>query len=313
MVLLLNGSQLRAEELGEPGENGTPREQALEHLLSERESLEALEKSIVAARELGVGDQAILEARFLFHVDQRDDEAIAALVPEFMRRKETFDMAESEIFATVDDWLAVTEYVQSIAALQKGDQAAFKKHITEAFWLSPRQGAAFAPHIDRIRLKDAMKGLRVDFERKFRTCLVDGEVSLGEVLGKREAMLLHFWSPWSRECEVTLPEFMVAAEYLEKKGIAVVSVLPETTERVIVDARMMLAELKVKLPGGWLVDFKKESLTQRLRVQSVPTMVLLSTEGAVLFNGHPADEMLWQALAKINEEIERPEFGQGED
>ena len=65
-----------------------------------------------------------------------------------------------------EDWLAVIEYVQAIAALKKGDKAAFKTHITEAFWLSPRQASAFAPHIDRMRLEEAMRAVKIDFETK---------------------------------------------------------------------------------------------------------------------------------------------------
>ena len=35
-------------------------------------------------------EQAILEARFLYHVDRREDDAIAAMLPEFLKQQEHF-------------------------------------------------------------------------------------------------------------------------------------------------------------------------------------------------------------------------------
>ena len=117
----------------------SPRAAAMEHLFAERESPAALQAAIEQARKHNISEQAILEARFLFLVDRHDDDAIAALLPEFVKHRATFNLDDSKIFACKEDWLAVNEYVEAIAALNKGDKAAFKQHITEAFWLSPRR------------------------------------------------------------------------------------------------------------------------------------------------------------------------------
>jgi len=285
----------------------SPKEDALEQLLSERESKEALDKAIADARKLEISEQVILEARFLFHVDRAEDAEIAALLPDFLKQSEKFKLTESEVFGSEDDWLAVVQYVQAIDAMQKGDKDAFKKHITEAFWLSPRQGAAFAPHIDRIRLMDAMKAIRVDMARPYKNILEADSVSIGEILGKRKGILLHFWSPWSRECEATLPDFFLTAEHLITKDVAVVSILPETSAKVMTDAKAMLESTEKKIPGAWIVDTKKSPISYKLRIQSVPAVVLISSEGSVLYNGHPANEEFWKALEKLNPTIERPE------
>ncbi|MDP4625145.1 MAG: hypothetical protein NWT08_08405 [Akkermansiaceae bacterium] len=301
--------QLAAGQAVQPGDLVmTPKEDAIEELLSIRESPEALTEAIVAARSLEVPEQVILEARFLFHVDRAEDKEIAELLPEFEKQKEKFDLAESEIFASVDDWLAVTEYVTALDALDRGDKAGFKQHITEAFWLSPRQGAAFAPHIDRIRLMDAMKSVRVNFEKPYKKTLEEGTVTLGEILGDRKALLLHFWSPWSRECEATLVDFFITADHLNSKGVAVASMLPETSEKVAVDARLMLAATEKDAPGAWIVDTKKSPLAAKLRVQSVPAVVIISRDGRVLFNGHPTNDDFWRALEEIDPGILRPEM-----
>lgn len=286
----------------------TPKEDAIEQLLSERESPEALDKAIAEARKQGVAEQAILEARFLFHVDRAEDAEIAALLPEFLAQKDKFKLADSEIFGSPDDWLAVTEYVQALAALGKGDKDGFKKHITEAFWLSPKQGAAFAPHIDRIRLMDAMKAVRVDFEKPYLDTVSRKQVTLGQTLAGRKGLLLHFWSPWSRECEATLPDFFITAEHLIGKDVAVASILPETSGKVMADAKAMLEATGKKIPGAWIVDTKKNPISAKLRVQSVPAVVLISAEGRILFNGHPTDDEFWRSLGKLNPAILRPEM-----
>ena len=309
---LLGVSSLVAQQ-EQPQESPlSPKEDAIEQLLSERESPEALQKAIAAARALKVSEQAILEARFLFHVDRAEDKEIAALLPEFLAFKDKFKLDDSEIFAGVDDWLAVTEYVQAIAALEKGDKDGFKRHITEAFWLSPRQGAAFAPHIDRIRLVDAMKAVRIDFKKEYNDTLTGKPLALGSILGERKGLLLHFWSPWSQECEATLADFLITADYLAVNNVAVASILPETSAKVIADAKTMLGAAGKKISGSWIVDSKKSSICSLLKVQSVPVVVLVSSEGSILFNGHPTDEEFWRSLEKINPKIVRPEMREGD-
>lgn len=291
-----------------------PREAALEHLLSERESPEALTRAIEAALKQGVGEQAILEARFLYHVDRGEDEALAALAPEFVKRRETWKIDESEIFAVREDWLAVVEYVQAIAALVKGDRDAFKKHITEAFWLSPRQGAAFAPHIDRMRLEDAMRAITLDFAATRLTPLAGGEARpLSAYMERKKAMLIHFWSPWSRESEASMPDFVTLASDLLSKDVAVVSILPERSEKVVAEARKMVAELGSAPSGVWLLDQSQRPLSRDLRVQNIPVMILVSTDGKIIFNGHPTDDALWTGLAEINPDFKRPFVPDRED
>jgi len=284
----------------------SPRDAALEKLFAERESPAALQAAIEQARKQDIGEQAILEARFLFLVDRHDDEGIAALLPEFTKRRDSFNLDDSKIFACKEDWLAVNEYVEAIAALNKGDKATFKQHITEAFWLSPRQAAAFAPHIEQLRLEDAMRSIKIDFAAEFST-IADGKPeSLKNLIGGHKALLLHFWSPWSEECQAAMPDFVVAAKSLEANKIAVVSVIPEDSATVLADARAALKALGKTPPGAWLIDTKTHSLNRQLRVQTLPAMVLVATDGLILFNGHPADDALWKALAKVNPAIRRP-------
>ena len=288
-------------------------ETPLERIFSERGSPEKFDAAIAQAKESGVGPQPILEARFLYYVDRHNDDAIAGLLPEFEKQTKDFDIEYSEIFATQEDWLAVCEYVRAIQSLKQDDKDGFKKHITEAFWLSPRQGAAFAPHIDRMRLNEAMAAVTIDFTKSYDSLFKDDPLPLAGLIKDKKALLLHFWSPWSRECEETMPDFLITAKELLSKEINVASILPENSPEVLTDARELVATLGDKPPGKWLIDKKQGSLNRLLRIQSVPTVVLISPNGHVLYNGHPADSGFWDSLMKINPELTRPASSESPD
>ena len=282
------------------------RDVIIDNLLSERDSEKALQAIIADARKNNISEQAILEARFLFHVDRREDQAIATMLPEFLAQRERFKIQDSVIFGVKEDWLAVTEYVQAIAALGKGDKDAFKKHITEAFWLSPRQASAFAPHIDRMRLEEAMRSVKIDFTVPFASLGGGDPVPLGKLIAGRKAMVLHFWSPVSRDSEATLPDYAITAKTLGGKGIAMVSLLPENNPELLANARTLLHGAKAEDAGAWLIDNKENPLARDLRIQVIPVFVLVSNEGRVLFNGDPGDDGFWEALRKIDPSISRP-------
>ncbi len=302
-----------AESASPPVEPGsTKREVALDNLLSERESISAFDKVITEAKASGISDQAILEARFLFHVDRHEDDAIAALLPDFLKLRDQFVIGDSAIFAVKEDWLAVIEYVQAIAALKKGDKAAFKTHITEAFWLSPRQASAFAPHVDRMRLEENMRLVKIDFESKLLALSSGDAVALKSLLEGKKAMIFHFWSPANIDSESSLPDYFITAKALGEAGIAMVSILPDDSPKILTDARAMILPLGDKPPGAWLIDRKAEPLAPMLRIQTLPTFVLVSNEGKILFNGAPDDDGLWEKIHALDPTIVRPDMTGGE-
>lgn len=283
------------------------RETALENLLSERRSNEAFDACIAAARKAGVSEQAVLEARFLFHVDRGEDAAIAAMLPDFLKHRDDFKPEDSAVFGVKEDWLAVVEYVQAIDALGKGDKSGFKKHITEAFWLGPRQAAAFAPHIERLRLEEAMASVKIDFASALTPLAGGDPVGLGKLMDGKKALLLHFWSPLSSECEASIPDFVKTAGVLQSNGIAVASLVPPAPPESLARGRTMVLPHAAKPCGAWLVDSADKPLSRELRIQNLPNMVIVSPEGGILFNGDPTDAAFWDVLKKIDARIVRPE------
>lgn len=283
-----------------------PDKTALRQALFEPLEPAAFQKAIEAARAGGVSEQAIVEARFLTLIDLGDYPGIAKLVPELETLNASFDIKNSAIFATSEEWLSVIQYTKALAALEAKDETAFKKHITEAFWLSPRQAAIFAPHIDRLRLKAAMAKVHLDFQRTFKNEETGLPASLQSVAGDSGHVLLHFWSPWSRECADNLPDFIATSRELANHNIAVASILAEPDPEALPDAKSFRADIPDKVAGAWLLDDIDSPTAQLLRVQVLPTFVLADTNGTILFNGHPSDPELWSTLQRVAPNITRP-------
>lgn len=283
----------------------TPQEKLIQALF-ESEDEKSMTVAIEKAKEGKVANQAILEARFLFLVDQQDLAAVAALAPELEKQRAAFQIDDSVIFSVPEEFSAIIEFCHALGALEISDQVGFKKHITEAFWLSPRQAAAFAPHIERLRQEEAMAKLKIDFTQNFAQQGDGKKVSLTILANDSKHLVVHFWSPWSNECEANLPDFIAMAQELTHNKIPVASVLIEPGADALKVAREFRAGIKAKNVGNWIVDNSKSSLAQKLRVQDLPTVALLTREGRVLFSGHPSKDGLWDALRKVAPKVKRP-------
>ena len=152
-----------------------------------------------------------------------------------------------------------------------------------------------------------MHAVKIDFETKLAALGGGDAVALKTLMADKKAMILHFWSPASRECEASLPDYAITAKTLGNKGIAMISMLPGDPPEILTNARTAIQPLGLNPPGAWLVDQKEKPLARDLRVRTLPVFVLVSNEGLVLFNGDPADDGLWDALKKIDPQIIRPQ------
>ena len=281
-------------------------EEKLIQALFECENENALQEAITAAHKAGIPRQAILEARFLFLVDQEDFAAVAPLGPVLKEQKASFRIDDSIIFSVEEEFFSIVEYCYALGALEKGDLTGFKRHITEAFWLSPRQATAFAPHIDRLRRDQALADLKIDFNRNFTRQADSKEVPLKVLAKESEYLVIHFWSPWSNESEAHLPDFLAMVEELSNHRIPVVSVLIEPGNDALSEAKKFRAALPAKEIGEWIVDNSQASLARKLRVLELPTISVLKVDGSTLFSGHPSEKQLWSTLQEINPKLKRP-------
>lgn len=274
--------------------------------LFEADNESNLNDAIKAAEAGGVASQVALEARFLFLVDQENFAAVAALGPILERQKKSFRIDDSVIFSVPEEFYSIIEYCFALEALEKGELLAFENHIKEAFWLSPRQATAFAPHINKLRREQALASIKVNLDQAFLRQADEKKVLLKTLMMGGDYLVIHFWSPWSAESEAYLPDFLAMIKTLEAHKIPVVSILIEPGQEALVEARKFCAELIPRKTGDWVVDNSKQSLARKLRVLELPTITILQLDGSVLFSGHPSEKLLWSTLKKIDPKLERP-------
>ena len=83
-------------------------------------------------------------------------------------------------------------------------------------------------------------------------------------------------------------------KFTEKRMLATMPLSPQEVR----------AQKDMKMP--WLVEPKGSPFSELLGIDSIPRMILLSPEGKVLFNGHPEEPGLWDALKKLDSAIQPP-------
>ena len=244
------------------------------------------------ARQSGIHPQVLLEARFLHLVDLGNHSAIAGLAPELIKHQKTFDPNHSEIFAIKDDWSAIVHYAQALEALESNNKQSFKKHITEAFWLSPRQAQAFGPHIEKLRLKEAMNSTQLPLNTVLKSQHNNEDNTIAEHTKESRGIVLYFWNPMSQEIQMQLPDFITTTQVCNENNISVLAILTAKYPDILPDAETTRIENAADAKCTW--------------VRSLPTAVITSPDGQVLFNGHPTDEEFWTALKKLAPTFKRP-------
>ena len=261
---------------------------------------DAFLKGCGRAAAQGMPAQTILEIRFLHLVEHGDRAQLAELSKDLETFQEPFQVDNSLIFAVPEDFQAILEYTKALVSLEADDDAAFKKHITEAFWLSPKQSQLFGQHIEQRRLNKYLKELVVDLSRPIPDQLARGEnIAMAELAKDRPAILLNFWSPWSNSVEEDLPTVRDHAHKLKEFGIPMVSVLMDGNDQHRLEADLFVTTKAFDLPSRWLLDHTKNSLTDLLRISEVPAFILLTPAGKVLYHGKMDDPRFLATLANV--------------
>lgn len=273
-----------------------PREAALDTLFSIPGTLAELHAALENASAHGVAPQARLEARFLFHVQHNDDDGIIALLPDLEKTSATFTLDDTEIFSTKEDFMAVIEFARAIKSLKEKNNEAFKKHITEALWLSPNQASAFTPYIEKMRLAEHIKSTTFSYDVQLPALSDAKPAHLRVLTEEKAATLIHFWSPWSDDCETATTDLTLLQPELKSHNVALLNVLVSDKSEIVAEAKDYLAGQDPPLGGAQLIDRAKDRIATKLRVTDIPTVVLLSPEGKILFHGPPGDAAIVTVL-----------------
>ncbi len=308
-ITLLLTSSLTLAQVPQPPvqakQNNSASKELLNKIFSQLEKPE-FHTAIKEARTAGIPEQTLLEARFLNLIDHDDLAGLAKLAPELTAFNDKFDLKLSQVFGVKEDWLSVIQYTKAIAALEKNDAQNFKKHITEAFWLNPRHAQIYAPHIERLRLKQTMANVTIPGDLTLQNQEDGKTTSLNAINEGQQATILHLWSPISPEVVENIPDFILTSRECAEHNIAVISVLVGQSPESFKDAELIRTTHQSTAKCSWIIDTKESDLTNKLRITEVPTMIILSKEGKVLFNGHPSEPKFWKTIQNIAPKFQRP-------
>jgi thiol-disulfide isomerase/thioredoxin len=269
-------------------------------LFDAESTLEEFTKAAEDAAKAGVPSQLLAEAKLVWGLRNANNDYLTKILPELEAAAKNFKPEDSAAVTNQDEFNGLIAYIRALDAKKRGDETALKKHISEALWLSPDQGELFGTTIAEFRKEQKMAKVTVDMKLPITTS--KGEATtLSDQLGKDKAILLDFWATWCGPCINLMPELRKKADLLKKHGIVVAGMNNEGDESKADEVR---AKKDMKMP--WLVEPKGSPFSEQLGIDSIPRMILLSPDGKVLFNGHPEEPGLWEALKKVDPTIQAP-------
>lgn len=260
-----------------------------------------------AARDAGLGENQLVEARVLKSMSAGDLRGLIGMIEKIERHRRHFDIGfdptgtRKHLFASTDEVDGLLHALKAVRAFQNDDDAAFEEHAKEAFWLWPRWAETF--QLGRLVAERRFKKVAADHVARLilpldmpLRDLDDQPTSLGALLQGRKAVLLDFWASWCGPCLRSMPELQKRAVNLPPQDVAVVAVNTDD-ESPLEKARKVKADKNMDMP--WLVETAEQPLSKMLLIDSIPRAVLVGPDGRVLFSGHPADEALTAKLKEL--------------
>ena len=157
-------------------------------------------------------------------------------------------------------------------------------------FMRPRMEAAQARK--REEEKKLMANLKVPMDLEIQTSAGE-KTTLGDLAKGKKGVLLDFWASWCGPCMNLMPELQKKAKKLGSKGILVAGMNTENA------GKAESVRKKRKIGFTWLVEPEGRPLSQMLKINSIPRMILVAPDGKVLFNGHPMDDELVSTLADL--------------
>lgn len=260
-----------------------------------------------AARDAGIGDDRLIQARILKSMTAGDLPGLLGMIEKIERHRKYFDVGfdptgtRKYLFSSHAEVEGLVHALKAIRAYQNDEDAAFETHAKEAFWLWPRWAETFqlgrlvSERQFKIIAAGYVAGLSLPLDMPLRD-LDDQPTSLGELLKGRKAVLLDFWASWCGPCLRSMPELQKRAVNLPPQGVSVIAVNTDS-ESPLEKAKKVKAEKSMDMP--WLVEAEDKPLSKALLIDSIPRAVLVGPGGRVLFSGHPADEGLTAKLMEL--------------
>lgn len=173
------------------------------------------------------------------------------------------------------------------------------------------------PHLDAIRAYygKKMKALKevkdAETSKKMAQVLVPmeqviplssgGNTTLAKMVAGKKAVLLDFWASWCGPCMQRMPALKHKYEKLTPQGVVVAGMNTDEENPATV-AEQVRKDKAMDAAMIWLLE-PARIFSEKLNIDSIPRMVLVSPEGKVLYNGDPDEPGLAAALKSVGAEL----------
>jgi len=258
----------------------------------------------------GVEEGKLFQARLIHAMNTQDYLNLLALSDDIPEHMASFDIGfdpqgEGDfVFSSPHEVMGLYHTLKAVVAYQDGDMATFETHYKEAAWEWPAweqvfqlSSFVFKERTDEL-MRDYMANMTVSLDLELRD--LDGNATtLGALMEGKKAVLLDFWASWCGPCMSLMPELQKKSDLFGPQGIHVIAVNTDEEEPLIKAAQVKESR-EMDMP--WLSEMDGAPLSQLLNIDSIPRMVLISPDGKVLYNDHPADPRLYEVLATLGVE-----------
>lgn len=240
------------------------------------------------AQEAKISIQTLFEADFLFAIDSGDNLKITRLLEthDFNKIHKNFNTIRSQIFASKDDFEAVTFFIKAIKAFELKQDQEFKKYIKQAFWLSPEQAPVFATYIEKTKLRNLISSYNLPSTFRFHLQQTNTEIkNWKNIIQEQTGLLLFCYSPWSNQSMLSTESAKLIHELCKSNNIAHLQHNIETSTEALADNADYVSSAGIKNAHFWTTETLKVCLIETLRIKQTPTLIEFNQEGSITFHG----------------------------
>ncbi|MBK1878211.1 TlpA family protein disulfide reductase [Pelagicoccus mobilis] len=283
---------------------GEAEHDALVALAKDKES--DFETALSEAVESGMSADWILEAEIVRMLSTGDFAAMTGLPERIDAVGDDFRFGVGRDFYSAEQLEGFADTLRCVIAYQASDKEAFEKYAIRSYAKAPGFNSAFGigELLARQKMEAAQEMAMADFKVPMDMVLANAEgesKTLSEWMGQDEVMLVDFWASWCGPCIRLMPSLKEKQEKLSKQGVFVAGI--NTDKRDQLNNATTVRERQGMDSVPWLLDRNGGDLSGMLMIDSIPRMVLIDREGSVLYNGHPQDPSLNDALASVGVDL----------